>query len=409
MILLFWLIALAGAAYFLFVPRRVDFYTVGYFGSTIYFLPGFLGHTLSVPTIVAGIRVRYPIPLLNGTYAVMLAVLVAVVVAAIVRDTAPRLVRPLPTLSGTRYLPHALVALAGVFLARDIAVLGAALLAKKAQLWGDLGLGFLIWTHAASIATVCAYAARKRWLAAAGVCLLVANLVIGNRTAPALTVVAVLGLRLSSAGRLRFVPDRWAYLPVVTGIGLFFFLAKGLYTAVKSGGALGILDRPLSITQALYYSEPFLTTLTLNEVLAQQFHIGFDHTRGLPYQLMVVPSYFGVSSRAFNEAFQPVLFPTARFGMAYSIWAEAMAAGGAIFLVCVILAYVAGLGVASWGIRSKDAATRAQAALMGSYWAFYIHRNSIATELTFERHLVYLFGAGWLASRVFTRKRLTAT
>ena len=74
--IVFSIIALIGVLYFLVKKRQFDFFSLAFFSSLVYFLPGFFG----IVQHQAGSG-KYPVEIITETYLVMILVMSSIVVA----------------------------------------------------------------------------------------------------------------------------------------------------------------------------------------------------------------------------------------------------------------------------------------------------------------------------------------
>jgi len=151
-----------------------------------------------------------------------------------------------------------------------------------------------------------------------------------------------------------------------------------------------LLDKDIYI-DSIVTSEPFLIQNILNTTMVYDYHIGIDGLKQLPLHLLIVPSAFGGDTQIFSTNFKQQFYPFVEYGMAYNIWAESYAIGKWMFLILIILLFVLILIVFNYITLIRDRHLKALFYLMSMYWAFYIHRNSIETIITFQRHYVYIY------------------
>jgi len=182
-------------------------------------------------------------------------------------------------------------------------------------------------------------------------------------------------------------------LALISGFAVFAY--KGLYIAVKRGDIDLIISNvvnPKYYLSTIESSEPFITQAILNEVLRQSFVIGIDHLKSLFYQLVLFAPDLGYNIVSFNDIFQPALFPESGWmGMANNIWGEAISSGGWPLLIMFAIIYSLLLGVGSYLLRSHDPEIKAGMALIFSWWAFYINRNDLFNQISFEKRIVLLW------------------
>lgn len=258
-----------------------------------------------------------------------------------------------------------------------------------------------------SIAAVIAFQQRQWWTLAAAFALLAFSVYVGFRAACALTVIALFMLYLANGQRQRFVLARLRIVTLGLSCAGFFFVYKLIYRLVKAGRFDLVSERigdPDFYVTAILGSEPFGIQSILNEVVRTDFQTGMGYiARGILAQFAVFGSDLGIATTSFNGLYQPVLFPDANYGMGDNIWAQMIAAGGWPLLVAFLVVFVAVLAVGSRWLAASNQCTRAAIALGFSYWAFYIHRNDIAYELTLLRRVFFIWVVCVIAASVIYR------
>lgn len=242
-----------------------------------------------------------------------------------------------------------------------------------------------------------------------------AGLLLGNRVVVATSFV-VLGLTFLAGDRtaigLVLIASLWAHMATnrvswirlligaiaVLFLGTLILFGKLLQAVILTNGAYSINDAfefvASDFGQALSLTEPWATIGVFSSIVRSEIVAPVELFLSSFAQVLPVPSVFGLSSAAFNDFYQPLLFPGFRAqSLAYSFWGEAHAYFGRWGLVLFLVMYVAGL----WGLsrlaRSGNLAVRVFGYLGGAYWAFYIHRNSLASILAYERHIL-LYSVG---------------
>jgi hypothetical protein len=382
-----------GAAYFALKRRRFDFISVAYFSAGVYFLPAFFGF-VQYPT---SYQVLEPVPLANATYVVMAAVLTSILVGGVTYDALPHRRSYHLALSGSDAAVYwaCAVALFGFF--ATVATTGSALLSpEKNEMLARFNRWAILWEVGASLTAVLAFSRRKWGAFGIALVLLLADVYIGVRVSFALSFIACFVMWSEAKGRTRFAIT---YARVaMTGLAgaAFFFIYKFLYIPIKTGQWELIISR---LGDRAFYlgsiteSEPFITQTILNQVLIENFHVGVSHFRAVVYQFMLFAPAVGVKAVSFNDLFQRALFPHAiDWGMANNIWAEMYSSGGVTLLALFIVVNVGVLGLFSKALRIENPEVRAVVALLGSYWAFYLHRNDLFTEVNLLKR-VFLIGA----------------
>ncbi|HUO84037.1 MAG TPA: hypothetical protein VM534_02895 [Thermoanaerobaculia bacterium] len=377
-----------GAMYFTSKRRRLDFLTVGFFSAGIYFVPGFFGFA-RYP--VPGTQIEWP--LADATYIVMLAVLSAILTGAILYDLLPHRTSYEVTIPGSSYAGvfALMLGFAGVAVTAATAR-GALLNPDKAEVLASFGRWAILWEIGGSLALLYLATRRRWWLAGMAALLLLFDLYIGIRVTAALAVIALVTMGQEEKGRRRLLRSGLGLGAAAAVAGGFFLVYKHIFYFIKAGQwerAWASLRDPQVYETSITYAEPFLTQAILNEVLVTNFRVGMEHLRAVLFQFMFFAPELGANAISFNDLFQPALFPHAiGYGMANNIWAQMWSAGGVPLLGAFIVIHVLMLIAGSRAMRIANRELRATAALLFSYWAFYIHRNDLLVEISYLKRII---------------------
>lgn len=392
-------VSLAGAAWFLAARRRVDLFTVAFFSSVIYFIPGYVGYDLFLS------------PLDPRAYVIFTAVLLGVWGAAALFSRQGLMPPPRP--AGIEAAVLTLVAAAVV--AFVLVTYGYGVLLRHKTLAPIPAAVSIAWRVTASLAFVIACVGRNWRTAAVSGTLLFIMFVASDRTAVAMVTLA-LGLEgFRRYGAIRLGPWlRRAWLPGIAAVVMLWggkVIHISVQLAYREGSisaARDFLYSPYVRNMLLVRSEPFNTQSLLNATLQNDLRVGPGHLVDLPQMLWIAPSMFGYSSAAFNDAAQALFPAVRRRSMAYNFWAEGVASGGWLAFAFYLLVYLAGL----WGMerlsQTRHGGWRGVWLLMGAYWAFYIQRNSLASIVTYEKQILYIGAAVVLAVALLPRARRAA-
>lgn len=389
---LFFLVELGGLAFFLVGKRRFDLFTVAFLASTVYFLPGLLGYVLYPRTLTDS--VRRPVPLIEDAYGVMILVLLGLLAGALVYDrTGAERWCGGWRLANARAVPVLALILALVGLAMTIRNAGPVLwgvdkeaLLTKLDRWRTLSV------NAAMVGAVTSLLARRWLLAGSCFAVLGFELFIGFRLPMALATIAAFTAWLAASGRQRCVVERWRVSLAGLAMVMFFFVYKPIYQAVKLGDwrrVVTMLSDPGVYLGAVIESEPFNTQAILHRTLSQEWQEGGAALSGLLVSLIpfVSAESLGAPSYQFSGN---LLFPEARGGLASNFWAEMWSIGRWPMVCFAIVFVVFLLAVFSTLLGSREPVLRATVALLGSLWAFYLHRNTLVFQITLSRRLVAL-------------------
>ena len=396
--LLFFASIAAGAGYFGLKRRRFDLFALAYTASLAYFLPGILGF-VNVPL---GSRSMVKMPLVPEAYAVMALVVVSITLGAVLFDAGGR-IRPLRSrFVGSSYSLYVVAAtgVAGLLLT----MLGAGnllLSPNKAALAEHLGRWYIMWEVGSALGAVMAFSMRRWRVFWLSVALLAGDLFLGFRSGPAVAAMAIGTLWLAEKGRMRLLARPRVVLAGLSGG--FFFVYKGIYAPIKAGAWNVVIERtsnPSYYVETLSRSEPFTTQMVLNETLLHHFHVGMEHFTSILAQILLFAPSLGLHFITFGEQFKSAFFPGLSYGLASNTWAEMWSSGGWLLLVTFLFAFVGVLGAASYLLEAEDRAVRSTIALMGSFWAFYLHRTGLAYQLNIQKRILILAGLALLLAMI---------
>ena len=383
---LFLLIAILGSLYFLFKKRSFDFFSIAFFSACIYFLPGFVGY------------VNFPEPktnLIDGSYLVMILVLGTILFGAFFYDFFVRnkSISKI-TIKNTDLVLFFLVCFTLTGFLYDLVAVGKAFfIVDKPEMMDYLGRGRIIWATASMVGITASFLRKKKLLFLFFLSFLVFDLYIGFRSSAAIAGISIFLAHLWQIKKTRLIKN---YKMILLGAlcALFFFAYKGIYWAVKAGEWDIVVDRLTSINyffSTILNSEPFVIQSNLNEILASNFRVGFSHFANLKNQLIILSPELGAEIVSFNDIFQPKLFPDITFGMASNIWAEMWSVGGFGFLLLFLLFFIFVIIILCYLFRKiKNPELRSIILVLGSYWVFYIHRNSLDYQINLEKRVLFI-------------------
>jgi len=387
------LIACAGGlVFFLVSRRRFDLFSLAFFSSCFYFVPGLAGF-VQMPTRDSGLPVETPVS--DPTYAVMTLVLAGVCVAGALLGQPPSpSPRPGPNGSGglltVQWLAAAgaLVALVALFL--DPRTVWSV---DKVEVLESLGRVHIVMTTFAAIAAVAAVKTRRFAPLMLALPALAADLVLGFRLTVVLAVIATFLVVLNGRS-VREVVRCWGLrLLAAAAVPVVIFVSwQQLYPVVRAGEWAEARERATfshTYVEALRNVEPFVTQSILERVVEEKYRVPTEHLLGV--LAVAVPLYteFFPAPLSFNDRFQPDLFPEVqRYGLANNIWAEAWAVGGIPMVAIYVALWSAVLWLGSWCLRSKSEHLVVLGAICGAYAAFYVHRNDVLYQAVLERRFV---------------------
>lgn len=387
--LIFFLVAFTYLAYFLFVERSFDFFSIAYFSAIIYFLPGFFGFVGNASVPEMGV---YEIS--EATYWVFLSVLSIIFVSAFVYDhifTVPRGSKVISDYNPSFLFASLIVALSGLVI--TVWVTGDALLQPGKQFVDHMPRrGYFLWCFGASLGLVYAFLHNKVIYIGTFFVLLGGTVFIGFRSSFAIALIAVFVILLFCKGPQRLALANWKQCLIGGGLGFLIIIYKPLYKKIKKGDWEHVVDR---LTDSNYYlqsvsqSEPFTIQLILNKIIESDFHLNSSQLDVVWLNLGVfLNRFFEITVKPFNTQFQTELFPDVTFGMAGNIWAQMWAFGGLTGVVLFVSFFCIILMVLNRFLLSKNAITLSTVSLMGAYWSFFIHRNELGFQINLEKRVL---------------------
>ena len=389
-------VAMVGFLYFLLAKRRFDFLTVAYGSAAIYILPGFFGFVI----YPRANQTLYPSAIIDETYAIMLAVLLALALTAILCDRLGSLKPPRIRFVGANRAAEVAGLCSLIGICGAVATSGGSLLSlDKFELLSELNRWYVLGSSALPLFAVFSFE-RKKWrLFSCALLGLAADMFIGFRANTAITAIALLTLVLSqNSNRGRLIGHRNVLLAGAT-LAIVFLAYKGLILPIKTGdwsNVTAVLVSPDWYSDSFTHSEPFVTQAILNETLCQDFSVGMAHFTNVLFLFVPFATEYSSDVLSFNDLFQPILFPGSEtwMGMANNIWAEAWSSGGYPLFAIFLLIFLSLLVFGSSLLRSLDPEVRAGVAIGFSWLAFYVHRNDVLYLGTLERRTFTL----WLTS-----------
>lgn len=231
--------------------------------------------------------------------------------------------------------------------------------------------------------------------------------VLGSRRAAALSLICYVLICLEG---MRFAPIfKWKVILVGIFSLVFIVLGKTYYSYFLIYGISGTkvwLDN-FSYQYFITGNELLGRSAILNSVIENRFAI--DGVESFKSFLAIQPlplKYFSFKSSYFNDEFQSVLFPGINYGMAYNPWAEAYSWGGevGVLIYATIIPYL--LYKLKLIYKRSSLGVSSIVMLIAVIIAFWVHRNSLATELAYIRNALYPSIVILFFSYIFYRAKL---
>ena len=396
------IVAFLGLMYFLFKKRTFDFFGLAYLSACIYFTPGFLGFVLYPRTVYQ--KVRYPSPLTDDAYPIMIVVLISIIIGGVLYDIIVENRKIYIKVKDIDLTTFISVAIGVVGFILTILTTGSTILVlEKQEMLKALNRYYILWVTGASIGAVLSYSHRRWMLFSICITLLLFNLWIGFRASLALAMMSILLIYFNERGRRRLINQKLRYLLLGLCGAFFMFIYKHVYLFMKTGDFFNIaksLSKSTFYLKALIESEPFFTQRILHEVLEHNFKVGMGHFKGVLTQVSFFSEKFGATTTSFNSLFEPKLFPGVLGGMASNIWAEMWSSGGWPCLIIFMIINLVVLFIGSYLLRFSEPTIRGGVAIGFAYWAFYLHRNDFIFQINLEKRIFFVFLGCMLLSTI---------
>jgi hypothetical protein len=384
----------SGCAYFLGARRMLDAFTVAFFSSGLYFLPGLIGYTLTPATPEQPFKM--PVELAPEATAIMLFVMASILVSAIIWDQFDlRRGPPRWRIDVTPLMAYAALSIGVLGFFWAILETGLTLFnANKVEVITAVGRGHLVWEMGAALGAVTAFAFQRWWVFWASIALLLVDAWVGFRYALSMTFIGIVWLALFREQRFRLSATPKKYLLAVLFGGLAIISYQNLKEPIRQSDWAEVgrrLSSPLWYANGVMTSEPFTTQTVLNEIVRNDFRTGTDHLWATSMHLIMFSPQLGAEDVRFNELYQATLFPTVDHGLADNIWGQWWSATGWTGLTVFVFFYNVMLAAGSKALRCRDPAIRSLVVLSFAYWSFYIHRNELQVQAGFQKQVILVW------------------
>ncbi len=378
-------VALCGLAYFVFMPRVFDWFSVAYVSACVYMLPVFVGYS-------AGAYGELPMHFESSLVCVM--VFAGIVCGAFILDTysVRREHQEIPS-CWTEDLALAMTILQCVGLLLTFKNSGQSLLAtNKQDMLETMSVWTLLWNQGVVAAFVCSFSSRKYRLMVINGFSLLALWYLGFRSSVTFALLGAIVVGVSRRGPMPIIAN-WKLGAGSLTFAFVVLVYKHIYIFVKAGQWSDVSERLTSntlISDSILNSEAMSQTHIMNAAITENFRIPFvEHLSDTLIQSFVLgsakkgdPSYGG---RVASD-----LFPDVSYGIASNIWAEMYSLGEWPLLIAFVIVFVALLYWASRVLRNGDVFALSIVCAWMPHWAFYIHRSDTYRMISFLKQYVML-------------------
>lgn len=392
-----------------------SFVTLGIIGATIYNIPAIIDAQKSLASIAFVSHGLVSVPpdvelVVLLAWLALLASLVLTIVMFPVRKSQQPLAEEQSQMLAVS-IASVIVSVAGVMYLSWTANQVLFFLEKRTD--QDIGAISTLWQWTAVIGLVSASLARSRKLILFHAFVLFIIFMRGDRTLVAMTAAA-----LFAAASYKD-PKWYRHLKplhiagIVSGVAVVL-LGKTIYVGVKAAVTGARTDRFTDFSvQFLQQFEPLGTFSHLEFVMRSGVTIGpADFLKSVFGNLLLVPSFFDISTNLYNTIVTRTLAARVSSGIAGNYMAHgytvAGTAGAALFYFIMPLM----LRLCDGQFRNKTSTTKVFWCCVGGVLAFYIHRNGLDNIFSFVRQLFVVCvvtAAVAAAIRQFTGNAATAS
>lgn len=384
--LVYIIISCVGFYYFLLNNRKFDFLSVGFVSQQIYFSPCVVYYFTNNSLI-------YPVE--NGVYICGFLIILSMLIFSFrLHSVKPRNKLKIDFAFEYHAFFSTILALIAFFISfyesGNVLFSGA-----KSEVLESISRFYIIWSISAIYGLITSFILKNKIYFVINSILILMTVFIGFRSIAAIAVISLLVIYFSSKREsVNILVSH--YKSVIFGLffGCFFLIYKGLYIAIKFGNydvvSQKLLDKQFYI-DVLSNAEPFGIQMIFSDVLKYDYFIGLENLNRIILMITVFSNDLGIDARSFNDYFQNDLYGNVGYGMGSNVWAHMYSSGGWLLLLMFIILYAISLRWLSYKIYYSNLEYVPFFVLLGSYWAFYIHRNDLFYQLGLEKRVLIIF------------------
>ena len=232
-----------GLLFFALRLRRFDFLPLAYVGVAFYFLPLLSGHVVQLS------------PNLNPSIQPVIYLMASAFVLALVAAAALVPGEPAPTLPSSSALAGPLLVLSVFGLVGAVIQSGGAVIQfDKIKSLENIGILYVLFETAASLACIAAIVERRWYVAAAATVLLAVDLLAGFRNYATLTALAVAAVVLARQGQIRLYRKVMPYGAGLAAIVLIMLFVHSARLAIFDGISATTPSPGTAVPKSLAYS-----------------------------------------------------------------------------------------------------------------------------------------------------------
>jgi hypothetical protein len=393
---LFYAVALYGLYFFIFRRKRFDFVATAFVSEVIYFAPGFVG-SVSNPYFM---RVEPYIPIVPSAYAIWIAAFAATILTGKLYNP-PAGQGEWRELRTTPPMDFAIIlTVLGAFVASIYFEGEGIFSANKNEVLDTVGRFFILFATASQVGTVAFLVQGKFVKALVPLGGLAFLLYAGFRNDTAIAAIAVATYIAARRGIWTYLRPR--YLASILGVALLLFFYKPLLYSYRAGRLdifYGYLGGEGYLRSTFLSSEPFVVQAILNEVIirnmpADPMSLVYSAIAFVPF----LGPLLGVRPEEVSFSFQDQIFPNLTYGLSPNIFAQFYATLGWTGIILFILAQNWALVKVSKGMASRSPFIKLALLGIGSFLAFYIHRNGVSNSFSIMNRVAVTVFWLWVVS-----------
>ena len=393
-----------------FIFRRFDLFTLAFYTSTVYFLPGYFGYASYE---VSGDLQQDPLG--SGIYAFYFVYYALLFLCALL-VTIPCGADELPHDSTSQNAAHGSERLSRLLTLLRLTVpvlLIAAQMLTPGGLWQEdkqdlldsASMAYPIFQNAAFAYLVIAVMRKSRFDCMLGALYCCVDLVLSFRSVTAFAFFALMTVYLMRR-RVKSIGVGWLVPLIIAAAFLFGSVYKSMVVRYVVDGVPGVeayFQDPTALGQSFAQNEAFQQQHIFNKVMETDFAVprGYVWNMARLFFPGLANALFG-RDLSFNDYFQPALYPEVPWGMASNIWAEQYSTGGPIWLYAfLVMFFVVLFALNSLALRLIAEGNSDKfliVVVMTVPVLLFMHRNDLLYQLVLVRNMgALLIVLGFLA------------
>lgn len=253
----------------------------------------------------------------------------------------------------------------------------------------------IFWRVTSTLVFIYGYLLKNRLMLILSGIVLTLTFISSDRTAVALTILAIILLYFSQR-KERFLIKYWKFIPLFLIFLILILFGKSIHVIihlVNSGMSFSMALNsvsPENLKTFIITTEPFIIQLILNKIIILDYQIQEFYLKNFFLYLLPTTGPFDIDSAVFNDYIQKDIFTEFKSrSIAYNFWAEGYAIGKWWMLNLFIIIWILLISILNYLLRTPNLFFKGLFSIMGVYLVFYIHRNSVFSIMSYEKHFFY--------------------